>query len=213
MLHFCAALAKRVSPLALAISAYINAERAGGGLSNFALSIHTETSRGQEGEEEAASEPALCSELLQGPCGLQGGRDGGTKSLKEGVIRTLVEVACTVATEQGGITGFNKWRLTCCKTPLISLKINNLESKEYIAYLCHGNTLCRQKLGQCLCLPGLATDLGGVAAPLPAWWVHQRKAPCGTLLGWSFGVWPQEEISSGCTVFAVSTLNEFWPSV
>lgn len=75
---------------------------------NFALSIHTETSRGQEGEEEPASEPALCSELLQGPCALQGGRDGGAKSLKEGVIRTLVEVACTAATEQGGITGFNK---------------------------------------------------------------------------------------------------------
>ena len=134
---------------------------------NFALSIHTETSKGQGGGEELASEPALHSELLQGPRALQGGGDGWAKSLKNGVIRTVVAVACTVATEQGGITGFNNWRLTYSKTPLISLKTNHLESKEYIAYLCHRNTVCGQKLRRCLCLAGLATDLGGAAASSP----------------------------------------------
>jgi len=57
-------------------------------LSNFALSIHTETSRGQGGGEELASEPALHSELLQGLCALQSGGDGRAKSLKDGVIHT-----------------------------------------------------------------------------------------------------------------------------
>lgn len=64
-------------------------------------------SGGQEGEEELASEPALRSELLRGPRALQGGGDGWAKSPKDGVIRTVVAAACTVATEQRGITDFN----------------------------------------------------------------------------------------------------------
>lgn len=70
---------------------------------------------------------------------------------------TVVMEACTAATEQGGITNFNNWRLTDSKTSLISLKTNSLESKEYIAYLCQRNTLYRQKLELCLCLDGLVT--------------------------------------------------------
>lgn len=86
------------------------------------------------------------SELLQGPSALQSGGDGQGKSLKDGVMRTLVAAACMLAKEQGGITGFNNWRLTYSKTPSISLKTNHLESKAYIAYLGHRNTFCGQKL-------------------------------------------------------------------
>lgn len=45
-------MAKCVSPSASVMPAYNNAEPAGGQMSNFALSIHSETLRGQEGGGE-----------------------------------------------------------------------------------------------------------------------------------------------------------------
>lgn len=41
----------------------------------------------------------------------------------------------------GSITGFSNWRLTFSKTSLITLEINHMESKEYIAYLSQKHTL------------------------------------------------------------------------
>lgn len=199
MLHFCAAWAKCVSPSASVVPAYNNTEPAGGQLASFALSIHAETSEGQEGGEEPASEPALRLALLRGPRALQGSRDGRSTSLKDEVLSTVMAVARTAGTERGSITGFNNWRLTYSGTPLISLRTDHLESKEYIAYLCLRNTLSGQKLRQCLCLLGLRLALGMLLPPLPAWCVRQKEDPCGTLLGWLFGIGPQEEISSGCT--------------
>lgn len=105
---------------------------------NFALAIHTQMSRGQEGGGEVNSEPALRLKLLQGLRAVQGGGNGRAKSLKDGVICTVV-----VIIEQGSITDFHNWRLTYSEIFLIPLKTNHLESKEYIAYLCHRNTLCR----------------------------------------------------------------------
>lgn len=101
MLHFCAALAKCVSRLALVIPVYNNAIPARGWLLNFALAIHTQMSMGQEGGREVTTEPALRSELLQGLRALQGGGDEQAKSLKDGVICTVVATI-----EQGGITDF-----------------------------------------------------------------------------------------------------------
>lgn len=144
---------------------------------NFALSIHTETSEGREG--------ARRSELPRGPRALEGSRGGRARSLKDGVIRTVVVVTRTAGPERGGITGFGNRRLTYSETPLISLKTNHLESKEYIVYLCHRNTLSGQKLGQCLCLAGFAAAPRDAAASPPCLVGSSERR---SLPGWPFGI-------------------------
>lgn len=142
--------------------------------------------------EEPASEPPLHSDLLQAPSALQGW-DGWAKILKDDIISTVV-----VVHRAGSITGFNNWRLTFSKTPLITSETKHMESKGYIAYLPQKHTECSSS-GDVCALMSLQLTLRVPLPPPPDHGCIREN-----LLGWPFRFWSLEVISSGCTMCLLS---------